>query len=110
LEEGLRILGEAKTAEAEHRAFERGGKKAVEQFGVDSINAQAHTHYVAAWDIATQYAYLGDKENTLKFLETALKERCPWIVFVQNEPIFDFLHNEARYQEVIKKIGLPTVH
>jgi TolB-like protein/DNA-binding winged helix-turn-helix (wHTH) protein/Tfp pilus assembly protein PilF len=107
LEEGMRLIGNAKVAEAEHRAFERGGEKAVEQFGVDDINATARKHYVAAWDMASQYAYLGDKENTLKFLEAALKERCPWVVFLQNEPIFDFLHNQPRYQELVKKIGLP---
>jgi len=43
----------------------------------------------------------------LKFLEAAFKERSPWIVFMQNEPIYDFLHSEPRYQELVKKIGLP---
>ena len=68
-------------AEAEHRAFELGGEKAVEQFGVDDINATARKHYVAAWDMASQYAYLGDKENTLKFLEAALKYAVPGLSF-----------------------------
>lgn len=107
LEEGMRLIGNAKMAEAEHRAFERGGEKAVEQLGVDDIKATARKQYVASWDIASQYAYLGDKEETLKFLEAAYQDRCPWIVFLQNEPIFDFLHAEPRYQELVKKIGLP---
>ena len=26
---------------------------------------------------------------------------------MQNEPLYDFLHGEPRYQELVKKIGLP---
>jgi predicted Zn-dependent protease len=107
LEKGMRLVGNPKMAEAEHSAFERGGEKAVEQLGVEDIKATARKQYVASLDIASQYAYLGDKENTLKFLEAGSKERSPWIVFVQNEPIYDFLHGEPRYQELVKKIGLP---
>ena len=107
LEEGMRLVGNAKMAEAEHRALDRGGEKAVEQLGVDDIKARARKQYVASLDIASQYAYLGDKENTLKFLEAAFNERSPWIVFMQNEPLYDFLHAEPRYQELVKKIGLP---
>ncbi|HSS99162.1 MAG TPA: hypothetical protein VLK33_19140, partial [Terriglobales bacterium] len=110
LEEGLRLVGDEKMAAAEHSAFERGGEKAIEQLGVDHIKATARKQYVAALDIATQYAFLRDKENTIKYLEAAFKERCPWIIFMQNEPIYDFLHGEPRYQELVKKIGLPPAH
>jgi hypothetical protein len=50
------------------------------------------------------------REETLKFLVVAYQERSPWIVFVQNEPVFDFLHSDPRYRALIKKIGLPPAY
>jgi len=35
--------------------------------------------------------------------------RAPWLIIVQNEPRFDFLHSDPRYQALIKKIGLQFV-
>jgi hypothetical protein len=43
----------------------------------------------------------------LKFLEIAYRERSPWIVFLQKEPVFDFLHSDERYRAIVKKMGLP---
>ncbi|HZS97631.1 MAG TPA: hypothetical protein VFA40_12690 [Terriglobales bacterium] len=59
--------------------------------------------------MAVESALLGDdgKEETLKFLEAAYQKRSPGIVFLQNEPVFDFLHPDPRYRVLIKKIGLP---
>ena len=96
-------------ADAYHRAFARGGEKAAAQVGVDELKARARKKYLSPWEMAFECALLGDddKEETLKFLEAAYQERSPWIVFLQNEPVFDFLHSDPRYRALIKKIGLP---
>jgi TolB-like protein/DNA-binding winged helix-turn-helix (wHTH) protein/Tfp pilus assembly protein PilF len=107
LEKGLRLAGNGKMAEADHKAFERGGEKAVEQLGVDSILAGAHKQYVSQLDIAQAYAFLGDKEHTLKYLEGAYRERSPWLVFLQKEPVYDFLHKDPRYRSIVRNMGLP---
>jgi TolB-like protein/DNA-binding winged helix-turn-helix (wHTH) protein/Tfp pilus assembly protein PilF len=107
LESGNRLAGDPKTAEAEHQAFVRNGEKGVEELAVSTIKARARKKYVSPWDIAFTSAFLGDKEQTLKFLEMAYRERSPWIVFLQKEPVFDFLHSEERYRAIVKKIGLP---
>jgi len=69
----------------------------------------ARQKYVSPWEMACESALLGDddKEETLKFLEAAYQERSPWIVFLQNEPVFDFLHSDPRYRDLVKKISLP---
>jgi hypothetical protein len=30
----------------------------------------------------------------------------PWLVFLQKEPVFDFLHSDERYHALVKKTGL----
>ena len=57
--------------------------------------------------MSTAFAFTGDKEQTLKYLEAAYREHVPDLIKVQNEPLFDFLHHEPRYQALIKQIGLP---
>jgi tetratricopeptide (TPR) repeat protein len=110
LEETARLTGDSRTAEAEHRAFQKGGERALEQFGVDAVLKQSRKQYISAFTIAEQYALLGDREHTLKYLELAYRERAPWMPFLQREPIFDFLHSDDRYRLLIKKIGLPAAN
>ena len=52
---------------------------------------------------------IGNKEHTLAELEAAYQEHAGWIVFLQKEPMFDFLHNDSRYRKIVKDMGLtPT--
>jgi hypothetical protein len=32
------------------------------------------------------------------------------MVFLQNEPVFGFLHSEARYEALVRKVGLPPTY
>ena len=107
LEEGLRLIGGPKAVAPAHHAFEAGGERAVEEWGVKDITTRARKGYVSPFDIATRYACLGEKEKTLRYLEDALREHSAWLVFVQNEPLFDFLHSDERYRAIVKKMRLP---
>jgi tetratricopeptide (TPR) repeat protein len=112
LESALRLGSDPKMADAYHRAFARNGERGAAQFGVEQIQAMARKKYVSPWEMAFECAFLGPdgKEETLKFLEAAYQERSPWIVFLQNEPVFDFLHSDPSYRALIKKIGLPPAY
>jgi TolB-like protein/DNA-binding winged helix-turn-helix (wHTH) protein len=110
LEAFNRLAGNPKLAEAEHQAFERNGEKGAEEFGVSEINTRARKQYVSSWDIAFQYAFLGDKEETLRYLEGAYREHSTELVFLQKQPLFDFLHSDERYRALVKKIGLPPAY
>jgi TolB-like protein/DNA-binding winged helix-turn-helix (wHTH) protein len=110
LERAYVQVGDAKTAQAAHRAFEQGGEKAVAQLKVHMILAQARKQYVPSYSVARQYALLGDKEETLRFLQAAYRERSPWMPFIQKEPAFDFLHSDGRYRDLVRKIDLQPAY
>lgn len=107
LELALRQFGMPDAAAAAHRAYQKAGERAVEQWGVRDKLTRARKGYVAPLDIACSYAYLGDKEHTLTFLQDSYRERGAWLVFIQSEPLFDFLHSDERYRTLVKKMGLP---
>ncbi len=106
LEKGLQLIGATDRANAAHEAFERGGERAVERWGVRDILARARTTYVEPFEIARSYAFLGDKANTLKFLDESYRRRYPWLILLQTEPDFDFVHSEPSYEALLHKIGL----
>lgn len=106
-EKAYLLWGVKKWADAIRHAFERGGDKAVQEWVLSEHRDEARKKYFSPFDLASDYARLGRKEETLRALEDAYRERSPWLVFLQKEPAFDFLHSDERYRALVKKIGLP---
>jgi hypothetical protein len=70
-----------------HQAYERGGYKAVSQKRLEFLEARSREMYTSPIDLAFQYAFLNDKEQTLKSLEDSFRGRSPGMAFLQNEPL-----------------------
>jgi TolB-like protein/DNA-binding winged helix-turn-helix (wHTH) protein len=108
VEKGLQLAGDPVRAAAAHRAFQRGGEKAMEEWSLRDAMMRASKGYVSPYEIARRYAFLGDRANTLKYLELCYEQRYPWLILVQGEPEFDFVHSDPRYRALINKLGLPV--
>jgi len=52
------------------------------------------------------YSEMGDKENTLRYLEMAYRNRSWSLVLIKEDPTFDFLRSDPRFQSLEKQIGL----
>jgi TolB-like protein/DNA-binding winged helix-turn-helix (wHTH) protein len=89
-----------------HQAYERGGYKAVSQKRLEFLEARSRKMYTSPIDFAWQYAFLNDKEQTLKSLEDSFRDRSPAMAFLQNEPLFNFVHDDPRYKALVKKMGI----
>lgn len=104
------LLGEKESVAAVQRAFQRGGFAAVADWEADvpwQGNAKSGVkNYISPYWRALATARAGRKDQTLRLLEQAFSEHSPRIIFMQNEPVFDFLHSDPRYQALVKKIGL----
>lgn len=108
LETSLQLAGKKERALAVHRAFERGGLKAVFEWQLSEFKKKAAREYVSPLEFADAYACLKRKDEALHYLEEAYQNREPWLVHVQNSADFDFLHSEPRYQAIVRKMGLPA--
>jgi TolB-like protein/DNA-binding winged helix-turn-helix (wHTH) protein len=102
--------GEGISAMTIRRAFEKGGYKAVLLQNVSYLKHKSATQYVSPVDIALQYAQLGRREETLALLEEGYRQRSPLLLWIQNDPAYDFLHGDERYRSIIKRIGLPPTY
>jgi TolB-like protein/DNA-binding winged helix-turn-helix (wHTH) protein len=111
LEKYVRLVSNEKSAADVRRAFEGGGKKAVAEWFVNRYSrARASKRYVSPYFIANAYALLGRKKETLHYLEDAYREHSVRLVFLQNDPSFDFLHSDQRYRVLVRKVGLPPAY
>ena len=65
--------------------------------------------YVSPYLIATIYAALNDKNSAFTWLDRALAEHSPALVFLKhpNRDEMDWLRSDPRYLELERRVGLP---
>jgi TolB-like protein/DNA-binding winged helix-turn-helix (wHTH) protein len=110
LEKMLKLQGDEASVAIVRRTFEQGGYKDVIRWQLGDLKKKSSTQYVSPVDLSLLYAQLGDREKTLTYLEQGYRERSPLLLWVQNDPAYDFLHSDERYRSIIKRVGLPPAY
>ena len=62
----------------------------------------------SAYGIARVYAALGDKDEAFRWLNTGYEKRAFSMFFLRVDPFFDSLHDDPRFDELIRRIGLKS--
>jgi TolB-like protein/DNA-binding winged helix-turn-helix (wHTH) protein len=107
LEQVYLLQGDKESVAAIRQALQRGGYKAVAEWQLGHHKDRARHHYFSPFWLALETARVQHKEETLQLIEDAYREHSPRLVFLQNEPVFDFLHSDQRYRAIVKNMGLP---
>jgi TolB-like protein/DNA-binding winged helix-turn-helix (wHTH) protein len=102
-----RLFGDEEGAVSVARAFDTGNPRGIAEDQLRRAEVRSRKSYVSPLDLARAHARLQHREQTLAQLEAAVRERSPFLIFLQNEPDFDFLHGDPRYQAVVQRVGLP---
>ncbi|MDR3773420.1 MAG: winged helix-turn-helix domain-containing protein [Terracidiphilus sp.] len=110
LEKMLTLQGEEASVAIVRRAFQQGGYNAVIRWQLGDLKKKSTSQYVSPVDLSLLYAQLGDREKTLSLLEQGYREHSPLLLWVQNDPAYDFLHSDGRYRLVIRDMGLPPAY
>jgi len=110
LEKMLTLQRDEASVAIVRRAFQQGGYKNVVRWQVDDLKKKSTSQYVSPVDLSLLYAQLGDREKTLSLLEQGYREHSPLLLWVQNDPAYDFLHSDERYRSIIKRVGLPLAY
>ena len=87
--------------------FETSGYKEVLQDWLAGLEEEAKHEYVSSYEIASGHARMGDKDQVFVWLEKAFQERDSRIVALRVEPVFETFRSDPRFQDLIKRIGLP---
>jgi TolB-like protein/DNA-binding winged helix-turn-helix (wHTH) protein len=61
----------------------------------------------AAYQIAQVYAYRGESDKSLEWLDRAYQKRDPGLTEINSDPVFKHLHRDTRYTELLTKMHLP---
>ncbi len=62
---------------------------------------------VSSHEIALIYAGLGEKDQSLAWLEKAYQEHSSVLVYLKVEPRFDSLRSDPRFHDLVRRVGLP---
>ena len=89
------------------QGFRSAGWKGALINGIETRKAQRKTGYSSAYEIATLYADLGDKDQAFKWLNTAYQERDPGLLNLKTDFRLDPLRSDPRLAELVRKVGLP---
>jgi len=96
-------------AAALHAGFRSGGWPSAAHKAIEVLveERKAGTNYAAPGEIAELYADIGEKDNAFQWLSTAYQERCVTLSYLRTDFAFDSLRSDARYTELVRKIGFP---
>ena len=101
------LYNDKKAARELRRAFDSGGRNGAASWWLRYAQSQKINGYVPPLGLALAYAQAQNKEQTLKYLEQCYAEHSSKLIFLQNNPIFDFLHSDQHYRALVTKLGLP---
>lgn len=73
---------------------------------IGKLREIAKRSYVGPYLFAVVYAGLDEKEEMFDRLEKAYQERPADLAWVKVEPIFAFVHDDQRFKDLVKRIGL----
>jgi serine/threonine-protein kinase len=71
---------------------------------MDDAIAQRSVKFADAYILAEEWGMMGNRAETLRWLEQALIEHSPDLPSLRVDPMFDFVRGEARYQAVVRKV------
>jgi serine/threonine protein kinase/Tfp pilus assembly protein PilF len=84
------------------------GNRAAAQKILGDLLRQSKTGYASAYMIAAIYSGLGQKDQAFEFLEKAYQERSPDLLyFIKADLRMDSLRSDPRFQDLLRRIGLP---
>ena len=88
-------------------AYAVAGKKREAFEVLASLEDLDRERYVPAYNFAIIHAGLQDFDKAFEWFDQACRERSGFLPFLKVEPVVDGLRSDARFEDLLKKIGLP---
>lgn len=111
LEQVLLLEGDTKSAMEVRQAFQKGGDQTIAEWRIrQRADPKVRDRYLSPLQMARWQARAGHRQAALKALEEAYEARAPYLIFLQTDPDFDFLHGDLRYRAIVQKMGMPPAY
>lgn len=73
---------------------------------VETLAARFKLHYVHPTAIARLYAYAGEKDRAIDWLDQAYDIRDSQLMYLQWHPEWDSLRDNLRFQDLLRRMNL----
>ena len=74
---------------------------------LDEQKRLAKQDYITPYNFAIIYTGLGDKDRAFEYLEKAYADHSHPLYHFPSRPLFDSLHSDPRYAEMVRRMKLP---
>ena len=83
------------------------GERAEAERLLRDLRQVARRRFVCPYEIATTYLALGERNEALRWLEKAYAARSVCMIWLGVDPRLDPLRSDPRFQDLLRRIGLP---
>jgi len=106
LKKMLVLAGNPDLSAAIGEDYRKSGYSGVLQFMLGGFQEESKRGYVPASNIGQIYARLGDKGQSLSWLERAYDERDSKISYLKVDPAFDEIRSDPRFKQLLRRLAL----
>ena len=99
--------GERELEEALERGYADGGYREAMRRAAETWSARSRTTFVPPIALARLFAFAGERERVLEWLEKAYEVRDPNLPGIGVIPLFDSLRDDPRFQDLLRRMNLP---
>jgi DNA-binding winged helix-turn-helix (wHTH) protein/tetratricopeptide (TPR) repeat protein len=91
------------------QAYAAAGREGAAREVLRELGQLSKQRYVCPYDIACLHVGLGEKDQALRWLQSAYEARSSWLFFLAVDPAFDSLRPDPRFTALLRLIGLSNV-
>jgi len=106
LQNVLTLSGNPEFAAAIGEDYRASGYSGVLQSWLGGLQELSKRGYVSPYNIALIYARLGDKDQSIVWLERAYDERDSKLTYLKVEPAFDDIGSDARFRQLLQRLAM----
>ncbi|HEX8720466.1 MAG TPA: tetratricopeptide repeat protein [Pyrinomonadaceae bacterium] len=87
--------------------YARAGKRDEAQKVLAQLEQRSEQSYISPYTLATIYAALGERDKAFSLLQKAVDEGAAGQSFMKVDPVFENLHPDPRFADLLRRIGFP---
>ena len=107
LKQAITLEGTTEVWSSLGHAYAVSGKKEKAQKVIEHLRELSVHEYVPPYNIAVIYAGLGEKDEAFVWLNRAYQERSYLLTYLTVDERLDKLHSDPRFDELVRRVGLP---
>lgn len=84
----------------------KSGKRAEARRALDQLQAMKSQTYVSPAYVGLVYLAMGDRDAAFGWMEKGYEDQAEWLLWLPVDPMFDGTRDDARFKELVRKVGI----